>query len=371
MGTGRTHLQGSLITPRVKKKEFEAPEYRKPAPFKAPTFQAPAWQTSRISALRQQVAAPQVGRLKRAMSPWMLGGRDPQGELGARRAIRGYGEGLSGIMAGAGQTALSQYGQEYATKFGAAKTQFGAELGGARADWEGGTAKSRADWEGVMAKAKADWLEEQRKRVYPRARGGKIQGGKRASRKQRRREDMEPPTMRLVGRKFGKPGSGTWVKTPMTAEQRRRYWWRQQSVKAWEGPRRAKGGSVNKDAPLYKVGERGPELVKYNNGRFELVGKRGPEIRTFQEEGEVIPAGKTKDILKRVIKRKRGGPVKKKSAISDFMSQRYQVSLSDPMYNMTKHLIGYPRWYVDTLMKRGWELGKVRAGKGQTVIGRR
>ena len=82
---------------------------------------------------------------------------------------------------------------------------------------------------------------------------------------------------------------------------------------------RAKGGPVHKT--VYKVGEGGtaskpkPELVVYKGGRMELVGKKGPEIRTFTNEGQVIPAGKTKKILKNkglsIVSRKRGGPVKK------------------------------------------------------------
>jgi hypothetical protein len=51
--------------------------------------------------------------------------------------------------------------------------------------------------------------------------------------------------------------------------------------------------------------------VKYDNGRFELVGRHGPEIRTFAEKGTVIPAGKTKKMLKgkTPISRHRGGRV--------------------------------------------------------------
>ena len=52
--------------------------------------------------------------------------------------------------------------------------------------------------------------------------------------------------------------------------------------------------------------------MKYNNDRFELVGKKGPEVRTFKEPGMVIPAGKTKKMLKSMgipISRQQGGRV--------------------------------------------------------------
>jgi len=86
-----------------------------------PQFQAPEWMTSRVSALRQKFASPQVGRLKRKMSGMMGMGYDPQSVQARRATMRGYGEGLGGIMGAAGESALSQYGQEYGTQFAAAR----------------------------------------------------------------------------------------------------------------------------------------------------------------------------------------------------------------------------------------------------------
>lgn len=93
-----------------------------------PQFEAPEWMTGRISALRQKFAAPQVGRLKRQMGGWMGMGYDPQAIQARRATIRGFGEGLGGIMSGAGQLALSQYGQEYGTQFEAARLTHGAGM---------------------------------------------------------------------------------------------------------------------------------------------------------------------------------------------------------------------------------------------------
>ena len=74
-------------------------------------------------------------------------------------------------------------------------------------------------------------------------------------------------------------------------------------------PKRQLGGPLRKGAPLYMVGEVGPELVKYDSGRSELVGQGGPERRTFPEPGRVIPAGKTKKLLAAPTRRQGGGRV--------------------------------------------------------------
>ena len=86
-----------------------------------PKFEAPEWQKGRVSALTQQFAAPQVGRLKRQMSPWMIGGGGPERGQEIRGAMRGYGEGLGGILGASRQAALGQYGQEYGRQFEGAR----------------------------------------------------------------------------------------------------------------------------------------------------------------------------------------------------------------------------------------------------------
>ena len=265
--------------------------------FVKPKFEMPEWQTSRISALRQQFAAPQVGRMKRQMSPWLLGGDGPQGELDVRGAMRGYGEGLGGILSGAGQLALSQYGQEYGSQFEGAKLGFEAALEKSRADWQTGERTGAEEWR----------TREREEELW----GGVLPG------------------------EFGPPGGGPGASGPGVSVggslTRRPEKMTQKSLdpnymrpilKSNPFTSRQKGGPVQPFA--YSVGEGGtpskpkPELVVYKGGRMELVGKKGPEIRTFAKEGEVIPAGKTKKILKNkglsIVSREKGGRVREKSA---------------------------------------------------------
>ena len=253
-----------------------------------PKFEAPKWQTGRISALRQKFAAPQVGRLKRGMSSWMGMGYDPQSVQARRATIRGFGEGLGGIMSAAGQSALSQYGQEYGSQFEAAKLGFGARMEEERTSREEEEAGRRRKWQ----------TEEREDVMWGGARPGEYAGG----------GGPRGPGGGFLG------GSGL-IRRPEKMKQGS--FSRKEYLRARAG--RAKGGPVHKS--LYSVGEGGtpskpkPELVVYKGGRMELVGKKGPEIRTFSKEGQVIPAGKTKKILKNkglsIVSRKRGGPVKK------------------------------------------------------------
>lgn len=245
-----------------------------------PKFTAPEWQTSRISALRQQFAAPQVGRLKREMAPWMIGGGGPQRGQEIRDAMRGYGEGLGGIMGGAGKLALSQYGQEYGKEFEAAKLTYGE-----KAKWGFEKEFGGGEGEGAGGAGGADTLTGTGTRT-------------------------DPFRENIVQGKFDPAGM------PKTAEELESYFtsigkppgWAAQTMESWRG--RSTGGDVR---PTYKVGEKGVELVKYDNGHFELVGRRGPEIRTFAKKGTVIPAGKTKKMLKSMystpISRQGGGRV--------------------------------------------------------------
>lgn len=224
-----------------------------------PEFEAPEWETGRISTLRQQLAAPQVGRLRRQMAPWMIGGGGPQRGQEVRGAMRGFGEGLGGIMGAAGQTALSQYGQEYGREFEAAGLQFGAEMEEER---------------GRLAREEAE-----RERIW--GTGERIGGeefiSEQAEEEREWRERWDPGLL-----EERRPGtSGRRIAIPSD----------------WGGGfNRARGGRV---VPTYKVGERGPELVAYDNGRTEVVGQQGPEARTFREPGQVIPADKTRAIMAR------------------------------------------------------------------------
>ncbi len=265
-------------------------------------FAAPAWQTSRISALSQQFAAPQIGRLKRKMTGVMAGmGYDPQSALARRSAIRGYGEGLGGITAGAGERASSQYGQEYAKRL--------AIYGGGRGGGGGGgivppgqgyrTGSIRTPEQEAEVTKPRQWIGQQRKMgraANPygfRQRGGRVgvAGGRRLWR----------PSLKMLAVKRG---------SELEKLQEQDRWHKYLRFQQPYGRRRTKGGRIQES--IYMVGEKGPELVKYDSGRFELVGTEGPEVRTFVEKGTVIPAGKTKKILKR----KRGGKVGPKTQLT-------------------------------------------------------
>ena len=267
-------------------------------------FAAPAWQTSRISALRQQFAAPQIGRLKRKMTGSMAGmGYDPQSVQARRSTIRGYGEGLGGIMARAGQVALSQYGQEYASKL--------AIYGGGGAGGGGGggivppgqeyrTGSSRSPEQEASHYGAVNWMGQQRKMEQTanpygyRQRGGRVgvAGYVQRTRKTKKEKGLWRPSRLMQAKARGQSIQGL-----REAKDWYDYLRFQVPVEWQKIPKRAKGGAVS-SIPRYKVGEKGPELVKYDSGRFELVGKKGPEIRTFKEEGTVIPAGKTKKMMK-------------------------------------------------------------------------
>ena len=62
---------------------------------------------------------------------------------------------------------------------------------------------------------------------------------------------------------------------------------------------RQRGGPVHSSvqAPVYEVGEEGPELYVPDRGQPQVVGTQGPEARTFPQEGEIIPASETQEIM--------------------------------------------------------------------------
>lgn len=385
-------------TPAPEATPFEA------TPFEAPTFEAPEWDESRITELTQAAAAPGMRALGRGMRESLPGGYSPQ-EVQARRAVvEGYGGALSQVMGGARATGRAQYGEQYGREFQAEELGFGAEMEEARAEWQGGQAEAQREWQTGETEAQRDWEEEQREiqREWEEEFGGP--GG------------------------TGLPGPAERPDPETTGGGR--------TTDPWAGSgwfsQRATGGRIT--APTYEVGERGPELVAYDSGRTELVGQDGPEVRTFPERGEVIPAGKTRAIMSRqgggpvrspmqinynrppplseeeqtafnramqeyrktypqdfgavpenrrpiresmLIKRQRGGkvvpraarrraPTRGPSPLSPevWMNQPYKVGLLDPMYDLTKHLIGYPRWYVDTLMQRGLQMAMRRGVVG-------
>ena len=345
-------------------------------------FQAPAWQTSRISELRQQFAAPQVGRLKRKMSPWMIGGGGPQRGQETRGTMRGYGEGLSSIMAGAGKAALSQYGQEYQGKLGTYLAGGGGGAGGA-----GGAMMAPSGQGYRTGTMRTPEQEEGFQRGLQRPIWARFGGGQPMGR-QVGGPVGPKPLMKTMPRRFiplnaarglrgGRPTEGMNIKTQfgLSRINKQQYEkWAQSNfapgqfggmqirespfdirqraasvfgigvpglagtpwkVKHMKPPKPSKVKKEvylvgpqgyykpvkrQKGGPVYKVGEKGPELVKYDSGHFEVVGKQGPEIRTFSEKGTVIPAGKTKKMLKSMympIKRQMGGRIRPRGTMEE------------------------------------------------------
>jgi hypothetical protein len=77
----------------------------------------------------------------------------------------------------------------------------------------------------------------------------------------------------------------------------------------------AKGGHVKKKTVHpYLVGEKGPEQYVPKKGAPMMIGMRGPEVRTFPEDGTIIPNHKLPTMLRnvgsRIPARARGGPVR-------------------------------------------------------------
>ena len=64
---------------------------------------------------------------------------------------------------------------------------------------------------------------------------------------------------------------------------------------------RAKGGPASK-GPLYKVGEKGPEVFVPHKQTSPpaIIGKNGPQVGTFPEDGTVIPHKTIRDVAKKV-----------------------------------------------------------------------
>jgi hypothetical protein len=122
----------------------EMPSGRPPSIYEIPTMQSqgvggggtsssstggytpPRWDEQKISALTQKRAAPGIRGLREQVQ--RATGKsysNPQvGRMTLREALQGYGSGLSSILAGAGNAAVSEYGKQYDTESDAAKTNF-------------------------------------------------------------------------------------------------------------------------------------------------------------------------------------------------------------------------------------------------------
>jgi hypothetical protein len=228
--------------------------------FGAPTYRAPKWDERKITSLTQQFAAPGIRQLRRGMTQGMPSGYSPQ-EVQARRAMmEGYGGALSSIMGGARTGAAQQYGMEYGAKTGAAQADYAAgwKTYGERVrlakERQGATKVSRRPW---MPKWKR--LEQERLEHEEFLRGTE-------------EERIRGRNLRMTQEYMGlRKGAAS----------------------------REEGGPVHSSvqAPVYEVGEEGPELYVPDGGQPQVVGTQGPEARTFPQEGEIIPAPETEEIM--------------------------------------------------------------------------
>ena len=235
--------------------------------FVAPEFEAPTWDKSKITGYAQAAAAPGIRQLRRGLQTAIPRGYTPWDVQGRRAAIEGYGGGLSQVMGGARATGAAQYGQEYGREFEAAKIGYGGRLQKAQADWQAGQARTQREWQ------EEQWGRERQERED--IREDQMWGG-------------TPPGGVVPG-----GGGGGLIRRPEKMKQR--------SFAPWEMPNRAKGGPVHSSvqAPVYEVGEEGPELYVPDRGQPQVVGTQGPEARTFSQEGEIIPASETQEIMNR------------------------------------------------------------------------
>ena len=104
-----------------------------------PTYTAPEWDENRISSIRQKMIAFPTAKLQSQLREQSLGIRNqlrdnPNAMIQAqRKLLRGYGEGLGGVMAQAEKEATAQYAQEFANKREEAMTNFMAKRDAAMA----------------------------------------------------------------------------------------------------------------------------------------------------------------------------------------------------------------------------------------------
>ena len=266
--------------------------------FVAPTFEAPEWDKGKITQLTRAAAAPGMRALRRGMRQALPTGYSPQEVQARRAALEGYGGGLSQVMGGARAAGAAQYGQQYGREFEAAKLGFGAELEGARADWQAGQARQREEFETGEAETRREWQEEQwerereereNQRWWDTPAGGIFPGGGQAS-----GAGGGYPSGGGGGLPLG--GGGAPIRRPEPKMKQGRFS-RKEYLRARAG--RKKGGPVHSSvqAPVYEVGEEGPELYVPDRGQSQVVGTQGPEARTFSQEGEIIPAPETQEIM--------------------------------------------------------------------------
>jgi hypothetical protein len=93
-----------------------------------PTLNVPEYDEDKVSALTQKRAAPGIRKLREATRSAMSETYDNPNvkRMTVRDALAGYGTGLESVMAGAGQAATQEYGQQYAASVNAEMARFSA-----------------------------------------------------------------------------------------------------------------------------------------------------------------------------------------------------------------------------------------------------
>jgi len=95
-----------------------------------PEFEAPEYDTSKVAAKAQKIAAPRVRQLRETVRAAQA---QPYENPNVKRmtvgqALQGYGTGLESVMAGARRGAVAEYGQEYGKEFTAAQMNFQTQV---------------------------------------------------------------------------------------------------------------------------------------------------------------------------------------------------------------------------------------------------
>jgi hypothetical protein len=98
--------------------------------FGVPSFNAPQFDRSKIAPIAQEIALPQIARLRRQFRGVTTGpfANPAQKAFSQRRALSGFGEGLAGITSGARREAVSELMPEYQAQLASEGSRFRAAL---------------------------------------------------------------------------------------------------------------------------------------------------------------------------------------------------------------------------------------------------
>jgi hypothetical protein len=104
-----------------------------PTQGELPEYMLPEFDRSRVSELTELEMGAPLGRLRQGLNRALIEARYSDNPnvraLARKKALSGYGEGLSDIRTGAHRRALSQYAPEYQAKIGKAGAEYQAGVG--------------------------------------------------------------------------------------------------------------------------------------------------------------------------------------------------------------------------------------------------